>query len=186
MQEMACCHMTPGHYLNPCLTSVEALMKFMIRSNDIWKLFSTWTNTSTHWPLWDVEESVYFKLISRIDNFSPSNEIGLWWVPQIPIDDKWTLVWVIARCHQMTCHCLSQCLPRSVSWYGITRPQWVNGHFMPSWMPGSRDYLSKWCPIKEVAAFPHAKQIRNNYPLACYLYIIDFLVHQNLIINSDI
>ena len=40
-------------------------------------------------------------------------------------DDKSTLVQVMAWCHQATSHYLSQCWPRSLSPYGITRPQWV-------------------------------------------------------------
>ena len=40
-------------------------------------------------------------------------------------DDKSTLVQVMAWCRQATCHYLSQCWPRSLSPYGVTRPQWV-------------------------------------------------------------
>ena len=41
--------------------------------------------------------------------------------------DKSTLVHVMDHCHQATGHNLSQCWPRSLSPYGITRPQWVIG-----------------------------------------------------------
>ena len=40
-------------------------------------------------------------------------------------DDKSTLVQVMAWCRQATSHDLSQCLPSSMSPYGVTRPQWV-------------------------------------------------------------
>ena len=40
-------------------------------------------------------------------------------------DDQSTLVQVVAWCHQATCHYLSQCWPRSLSPYGVTRPQWA-------------------------------------------------------------
>ena len=40
-------------------------------------------------------------------------------------DDKSTLVQVMAWCCQATSHYLSQCWPRSLSTYGITKPQWV-------------------------------------------------------------
>ena len=40
-------------------------------------------------------------------------------------DDNWTLVQVMAWCRQATSHYLSQCWSRSMSPYGITRPQWV-------------------------------------------------------------
>ena len=41
-------------------------------------------------------------------------------------DDQSTLVQVMAWCRQATSHYLSQCWPRSLSPYDITRPQWVN------------------------------------------------------------
>ena len=41
-------------------------------------------------------------------------------------DDKSALVQVMAWCYQATSHYLSQCWPRSLSPYRITRPQWVN------------------------------------------------------------
>ena len=40
-------------------------------------------------------------------------------------DDKSTLVQVMAWCRQATSHYLGQCWPRSISPYGVTRPQWV-------------------------------------------------------------
>ena len=40
-------------------------------------------------------------------------------------DDNSTLVQVMAWCRQATGHYLSQCWPRSMSPYGVTRPQWV-------------------------------------------------------------
>ena len=41
-------------------------------------------------------------------------------------DDKSTLVQVMAWCRQATSHYLSLHWPRSVSLYGIIRPQWVH------------------------------------------------------------
>ena len=40
--------------------------------------------------------------------------------------DQSTLVQVMAWCRQAISHHLSQCWPRSLSPYGVTRPQWVN------------------------------------------------------------
>ena len=40
-------------------------------------------------------------------------------------DDQSTLVQVMAWCHQATSHYLSQCWSRSLSPYGVTRPEWV-------------------------------------------------------------
>ena len=59
-----------------------------------------------------------------IDILSTTGEMVLWWMP-LYILDKSTLVQVMAWCRQATSHYLSQCWPRSMSLYGITRPQWV-------------------------------------------------------------
>ena len=40
-------------------------------------------------------------------------------------DDKSTLVQVMAWCRQATSHYMSQCWPRSLSPYGVAKPQWV-------------------------------------------------------------
>ena len=84
----------------------------------------------TLWPLGNFNEilGTYFP-----DDFS------YWWLRYVSLvnlpfrwmsldltDDKSTLVQVMAWCHQATSHYLSQCWPRSLSSYGITRPQWVN------------------------------------------------------------
>ena len=71
---------------------------------------------------------VLFKLIFVIDGSGMSCEIVLTWMPQNLADDKSTLVQVMAWCRQATSHYLSQCWHRSMSPYGITRPQWVNSH----------------------------------------------------------
>ena len=65
--------------------------------------------------------SVFFKLILGIDILS--TEICLWWVPQNPINDKSTLFQVMYWCCQATSHYLSQRWPRSMSPYGIIKPQ---------------------------------------------------------------
>ena len=52
-----------------------------------------------------------------------SSEIALMWMPQNIFDDKSALVQVMACCHQATSHYLSQCWPRWILPYGITRPQ---------------------------------------------------------------
>ena len=41
------------------------------------------------------------------------------------VDDRSTLVQVMAWCHQATSHYLSQCWPRFTSSYGVTRLKWV-------------------------------------------------------------
>ena len=74
----------------------------------------------------NIFQNVFFKLISRIDTLSNSCETALRSMPQNPSDDKSTLVQVMAWCRQAASHYLSQCCPRSLSPYGVTRPQWVN------------------------------------------------------------
>ena len=56
-------------------------------------------------------------------------------------DDKSTLVQVMAWCRQATSHYLSQCWPRSVSPYGVTRPQWVINHWLS-------DRIRNYIPVK--------------------------------------
>ena len=60
------------------------------------------------------------------DGWGISCEIALIWMSLDLTDDQSTLVQVMAWCHQATSHYLSQCWPRSLSPYGVTRPQWVN------------------------------------------------------------
>ena len=66
--------------------------------------------------------SVFFALIGILNT---SREIGFRWVPQNPIDDKSTLVHVMAWCRPATGQYPSQCCARYVSPYSVTRPQWV-------------------------------------------------------------
>ena len=68
---------------------------------------------------------VILKLILMIDCWVISCEIAVRWMSFDLTDDKSTLAPVMAWCIQATSHCLSQCWPRSMSPYGITRPQWV-------------------------------------------------------------
>ena len=60
-----------------------------------------------------------------MDGWGISCEIALIWMALDFIDDQSTLVQVMAWCRQATSHYLSQCWPRSLSLYGVTRPQWV-------------------------------------------------------------
>ena len=66
---------------------------------------------------------VILKLILVIDCWGISCEIVL---KCMPVDDKAALVQAMAWCRQATSHYLSQCWPRSMSPYGVTRPRWVN------------------------------------------------------------
>ena len=61
-----------------------------------------------------------------IDGWGISFELALRWMSLDLTDDKSTLVQVMAWCRQATSHYLSQCWPRSLTLYDVTRPQWVN------------------------------------------------------------
>ena len=65
---------------------------------------------------------VIFKLTLVNGGWGISYEIALTWMPQDFVDDKSTLVQVMAWCRQATSHYLSQCWPRSMSPYGILGP----------------------------------------------------------------
>ena len=69
---------------------------------------------------------VIFKQILVINGWGISCEIALIWMSLDLTDDQSTLVEVMAWCPQTTSHYLSQCRPRSLSPYGVTRPEWVN------------------------------------------------------------
>ena len=66
-----------------------------------------------------------------INGWGISCEIAIRWMPLDLTDDESTLVQVMAWCCQATSHYLSQCWLRSMSPYGVTRPQWVKR--TPTW-----------------------------------------------------
>ena len=68
---------------------------------------------------------VIFQPILVMDAWSISCKIVLKWMPMDLTYGKSTLVQVMAWCCQAPSHYLSQCWPRSLSPYGVIRPQWV-------------------------------------------------------------
>ena len=60
-----------------------------------------------------------------IDGWGISCEIALIWISHDLNDEKSTFIQVMAWCRQATSHYLNQCWHRSLSPYGVTRPQWV-------------------------------------------------------------
>ena len=68
-------------------------------------------------------KNVIFNLVLVTRIFRSSHDNALRWMPQGLTDDKSTLVQVMAWCRQATSHYLSQCWPRFMSPYGVTRPQ---------------------------------------------------------------
>ena len=73
---------------------------------------------------WDFRY-VIFKWILVIDGWGISSEIVLIWMSLDYTDDQSTLVHVMAWCRQAPSHYVNQCWPRSLSPYGVTRPEWV-------------------------------------------------------------
>ena len=65
------------------------------------------------------------QIISVIDGWGISCELALRWMSLDLNDDQSTLAQIMAWCRQATSHYLSQCWARSLSPYGITRPQCV-------------------------------------------------------------
>ena len=105
--------------------------KTTIRHNNAWTVimvcgmyhvaFNSLTPGKFEWNF----RCVIFKWILVIDGWGISCEIALIWMSLDFTDDQSTLVQVMAWCHQATSHYLSQCWPRSLLPYGVTRPQRV-------------------------------------------------------------
>ena len=79
-------------------------------------------------------------------------------------DDQSTLVQIMAWCHPSTSHYLSQCWPKSMSPYGITRAQWVEQNYV-------RQPIKTWerRPFYHMSARENCSQIRNIYPISWVL-----------------
>ena len=71
-------------------------------------------------------KNAMFNVVLLIGVSSYHHNNALRWVPQDLTDDKSTLVYVMAWCHQATSHYLNQCWPRSPMPYSIDWPQCVN------------------------------------------------------------
>ena len=76
---------------------------------------------------------VIFKQILVIDGWSISCETAQIWMSLDFNDDQSMLVQVMAWCRQATSNYMSQCWPRSLSPYGVTRPQWVKLDLSEEW-----------------------------------------------------
>ena len=88
-----------------------------------------------------------FQIISAIDGWVISCELALRWMSFDLTDDKSTLVQVMAWCCQATSHYLSQCWPRSLLPYGVTRPHWINLKLVIFKLISRIDILSSSCEI---------------------------------------
>ena len=125
----------------PYLVQMITSMRRCVACDDLWP----WLISSRSFDL-DFENRVRSVTFSVLDRLFPYLVcIGIFgsffykvfsWMQWRLTDDKSTLVQVMAWCHQAISHYLNQCWPRSISPYGITRPQWVKWYWW-SWKPHS-------------------------------------------------
>ena len=92
-----------------------------------------WLFWWTHWPLREVTIiwSKIFKLVIQKSSVGTYREIAVKWMPQNLSNEESTSL--RAWWHQATSHHLSWCWPRSMSVYGVTRPQCVNECTLDRW-----------------------------------------------------
>ena len=95
-------------------------------------------------------------LISVTDDWCISHEIAIRLMLLDPVDDKSTLVEVMAWCRQATSHYLSQCWPRSVLPNGVTRPQWDN---IRSKVITESEIITHSSHLHATISFPYQTQI---------------------------
>ena len=93
---------------------------------------------------------VNFKLISTINIWSIFSVKLLSGECHNTTDHYSTLVQVMAWCPQATSHYLSQCWPRSLLPYDVTRPQcvnlsWLSDAYMCQWTRSSLVQIIVWC-----------------------------------------
>ena len=131
---MAWCRQETSHYLNR--TWPESILSHHMTSlgpvSESFYYTWTWLPPVNSLATGKFERNfgyVIFKPILVIDGWGICCEIALIWMSLDVTDDQSKLVPVMAWCRQATSHYLSQCWPRSLSPYGVTRPQWVLRHW---------------------------------------------------------
>ena len=119
-------------------------------------------------------EKVVFKLALLICIFKSYDNVARW-IPQELTDNKSTLVQVMAWCHQATSHYLSQRWPRSMSPYGVTRPQWVKHEIAPHGLLQAHAWSSFKCQSSwsQYTRFNHAlrKGIHQSHVLLTFQHV---------------
>ena len=98
----------------------------------------------------------------------------------LDLTDKSTLVQVMAWCHQATSHYLSQCWPKFMLPYGVTRPQWVNMH-LKIMFPINQLQLSDAIDLDQhwIRYWLATCLVPSQYPNQCWL-IISWIVRNKL------
>ena len=89
-----------------------------------------------------------------------------------PYDEKSTLVQVMAWCRQATSHYVSQCWLRSLSPYGVVRPQWVKWVQLicvsKRGLSKKRVDLHEECELADFCIFMHFAVCELLYPGPCF------------------
>ena len=131
-QVIACCLTAPGHNMNQCWLTIRGFLwhlpetNFPRNAHELKHVYGDDTFNSLAPGGLDYSlKLVNFTLFSTINILSIFCEIAIRWMPQHLTHHQSTLVQVMAWCRQATIHYLSQCWPRSLSPYDVTRPQWV-------------------------------------------------------------
>ena len=108
---------------------------------------------------------VIFKWISVIDGWGISCDIAPTWMSLDFADDQSTLV------PSGTSHYLSQCWPRSLSPYGVTRPEWVKFE----WLLTCGSPRSNGIQPRKWRAFIVMKSTGGTVWVSIYTYHLSFL-----------
>ena len=117
--------MAPSHYLNQCCFVISKSMccplKRVQRCTPIQSLPGSKVNSLAPGR---------FKVNFQADFGGQWRRYLLWNCPHMSVTGPYlwwvNMVQVMDWCRQARSHHLSQCWPRSISPYGVTRPQWVN------------------------------------------------------------
>ena len=137
---------------------------------------------------------VIFKWILVVDGWGISCKIALILMSLDFADDQSTLVQVIAWCRQATSHYLRQCWSRSLSPYGVTRPQWVNwqqsiigsdnglapnrqqSHYLNQW----------WYSLLTHLSITRSQWVKQKLIFDCYIWLskYQFYFYENVLENS--
>ena len=123
-----------------------------------------------------------------------SNEVAIRWMSLDFTKGKSTLVQVMAWCRQATSHYLSQCWPRSLSPYGVTRTQCVK-FVLPQVTPGwshslhCRPFRMRWA--RSWRTLTRSSCGPASYPSPCSMRPLKMLgytfwIQRNLKIHLDV
>ena len=112
-------------YISWLSTCIVIVARFLPNIMIIGWIFLTWDQFFLSYAIL-LRLPLICKQILVIDGWGIYCEIALIQMSLVFTDHQSTLVQVMAWCHWATSHYPSQCWPRSLSSYGVIRPEWVN------------------------------------------------------------